>query len=199
MKILTKIPHTVGVAFSGGVDSLAIAHFLQRGKRDVTLFHFNHGCQYSDQIQKECEDIANSLNLPIIIEKIDSDIPEKGSLEDFWRRARYRFLRAQNMPIITGHHLDDSCEFWIFSSLHGNGKLIPVISGNNIIRPFLTTEKQEFIDYANRHGLKPVRDEYNFDQHLMRNYMRVNMMEHCYHVNPGLKKVIRKKYLRDFK
>lgn len=28
----------------------------------------------------------------------------------------------------------------------------------------------------------------------MRNYMRANMMEHLYKINPGLKTVIRKKY-----
>lgn len=28
----------------------------------------------------------------------------------------------------------------------------------------------------------------------MRNYMRANMMQHIYHINPGLKKVIRRKY-----
>ena len=53
LRLLATIPHKVTVAFSGGVDSLVLAHFLKNGKRDVTLAHFNHGCEYSDQIIDE--------------------------------------------------------------------------------------------------------------------------------------------------
>mgnify|MGYP000874338456 FL=1 len=80
--------------------------------------------------------------------------------------------------------------------MHGEGKLIPVESGN-IVRPFLTTEKSVFENYGKEHGLSVVEDEMNKDQHLIRNYMRVNLMHHLYHINPGLKKVIRKKYVHN--
>lgn len=195
IKLLTKVPHRINLAFSGGVDSLAVAHFLKNGKRDLMLLHFNHGCEYSDQIEKECLERAESLSLPIVVKKIDDGTPNKGqSLEDFWRRSRYRWLRSYSDPFITCHHLDDAVETWVWSALHGNPKIIPV-SDDKVLRPFLTTEKQSFIDYAERHGLVAVHDEYNFDNALTRNYIRANIMEHAYKINPGLKKVIRKKYL----
>ncbi len=195
IKLLTKVPHRINLAFSGGVDSLAVAHFLKMGKRDLMLLHFNHGCEYSDQIEKECLERAESLSLPIVVKKIDDGTPNKGqSLEDFWRRSRYRWLRSYSDPFITCHHLDDAVETWVWSALHGNPKIIPV-SDDKVLRPFLTTEKQSFIDYAERHGLVAVHDEYNFDNALTRNYIRANIMEHAYKINPGLKKVIRKKYL----
>ena len=197
IKLLTKVPHRINLAFSGGVDSLSVAHFLKRGKRDLMLLHFNHGCEYSDQIEKECRERAKSLSVPIVVKKIDEGTPNKGqSLEDFWRRSRYRWLRSYSDPFITCHHLDDAVETWVWSALHGNPKLIPMMD-DKVIRPFLTTEKQSFIDYAERHGLVPVHDEYNFDYDLTRNYIRANIMEHAYNINPGLKKVIRKKYLAD--
>ena len=102
-------------------------------------------------------------------------------------------MRSCDQKIITGHHLDDAVETWVWSSLHGEGKLIPVESAN-IIRPFLTTEKQTFINYCKNNNLDSVEDECNKDLSLMRNYMRANMMEHLYKINPGLKTVIRKKY-----
>lgn len=195
-RFLVKVPNKVGVAFSGGIDSLAVAHFLKRGKKDVTLYHFNHGCQYSDEIERQCRESAKSLNCNIIVGGYDGERKKGQSLEDAWRRARYRFLRSFEDTIITCHHLDDAIEFWIFSCLHGEGKLTPVTSGN-IIRPFLTTEKIVFQNYGKNNDLAVVEDEMNQDMHLMRNYMRANIMSHLYHINPGLKKVIRKKYVHN--
>lgn len=192
IKMLMKIPNDIGIAFSGGVDSLAIAHFLKRGKKNVTLFHFNHGCEYSNEIEEKCCELAESLGLEIIIGRFQGD-GRKLSLEDKWRRARYNFLRSFDMKIITGHHLDDAVETYVFTSLHGTVRMIPVESGN-IIRPFLITEKSEFEKYCKINNLQWVDDPYNRKMSLMRNYMRSNVMKHLYHINPGLKTVIRKKY-----
>lgn len=190
------------LAFSGGVDSLAAAHFFRR-RKDLTLYHFNHGCEYSDQIAEECIEKANELGLPIIIGRIRGKRKKNQSLEDFWRRERYRFLYEESgVDVVTAHHLDDAIETWIWSSLHGESKLIQPMQShmvndkhNYLHRPFLLTPKRELVDYAERHGLKPVHDPYNEELHLTRNYIRANMMEHVRVVNPGIEKVIRKKYL----
>lgn len=197
LKLLTKIPRRINLAFSGGVDSLVVAHFLAKGKHDVTLLHFNHGCQYSDEIEKQCVERAESLSLPIVVTHMAEGTPNKGqSLEDYWRRSRYRFLRSYDDQFITCHHLDDAVETWIWSCLHGNPKLIP-IKDDKVLRPFLTTEKAQFQEYAKKHGLVAVDDPYNRDYSLTRNYIRANMIEHAYKINPGLGKVIRKKYLAE--
>jgi len=192
-RFLVKVPNKVGIAFSGGVDSLAVAHFLKKGKKDITLYHFNHGCEYSADIEYKCREAAEKLSLPIIVSGYDGSRLKGQSLEDAWRRARYRFLRSFDETIITAHHLDDAVETHVWSSLHGESKLIPVVSGN-IIRPFLTTEKTVFENHCKINNLEVVEDEMNKDMHLMRNYMRANMMKDIYHINPGLRTVIRKKY-----
>lgn len=198
-KLLGKIPRRINLAFSGGVDSLVAAHFLMQN-HDVTLLHFNHGCEYSNQIEADCRHrVENDLNggndgIKMIVGTIDGE-PTKGqSLEDYWRRARYRFLRSFDEPFITCHHLDDAVETWIWSSLHGEGKIIPA-SDDKVLRPFLLTEKQDLINYSVKHRLTSVLDPYNYKNTLTRNYIRANIMEHAYVVNPGLKKVIKKKYL----
>jgi tRNA(Ile)-lysidine synthase len=193
-KLLTKIPRNINIAFSGGVDSLAAAHFLKRN-HNVTLLHFNHGCAYSDRIENDCRKRAKDLDLPILVGRMGIATQEKGqSLEDFWRRCRYRWLRSFDERFITCHHLDDAAETWVMSALHGNPKLIPV-QDELVLRPFLITEKQKLESYATKHNLIPVEDEFNSDYSLTRNYIRRNMMPQCYNVNPGLNKVIRKKYL----
>lgn len=194
IKLLFSLPKQVDLAFSGGIDSLVVAHFLSRAHKDVRLWHFNHACPYSDQIEEECRKKAHDLALPFVVERLEGAKPPRQSQEDFWRQERYKFLRSSDRYMMTAHHLDDAVETWVWSSLHGEGKLIPHQNGN-IIRPFLLTAKQDFREYGQRHGLTEVPDPFNSDMHVMRNYMRVHLMQHVEHINPGISKVIRKKYL----
>ena len=183
---------------------MAAAHFLMKGGRSVHLLHFDHvdhvdhGCEYSAKIKEDCVKFATQYGMKFSIFSGESKKPAGVSLEDFWRRQRYKCLRDYSDMVgekfVTCHHLDDAVETWVWSSLHGSPKLIPR-TDKHLYRPFLTTEKQEFIDYAAKHNLSVVDDPYNEDLSKMRNYMRANIMPHAYHVNPGLKKVIRNKYL----
>jgi tRNA(Ile)-lysidine synthetase, N-terminal domain len=200
IKILGQLPEHFYLAFSGGVDSLAAAHFLKNGKKKFALAHFHHGCEYSNDIATACWKLAEGLGIKITVGYARPDKKEPGqSLEQFWRAERYEFFKnmaSPEAPIVTCHHLDDAVESWVWSSLHGKPHVIkPVTESGNVIRPFLLTEKAEFQRYAYKHGLTPVPDPYNSDLTLTRNYIRSNIIPHAYHVNPGLKKVIRKKYL----
>lgn len=194
--LLGDLPMKINLAFSGGVDSLAAAHFLKRGGRDITLLHFNHGCEFSDEIERGVVMQAKVLDLPLHVTKIaDPTKPEGQSLEAYWRGERYKFLNMFAAdPVITCHHLDDAVETWIWSMLAGEGKLINYRMGN-YIRPFLTTPKAEFEAYALRHRLHPVADPYNNDLSLTRNKIRHKLLPIAYEINPGLRKVIKKKYL----
>lgn len=199
IKLNTTLPSNFYLAFSGGVDSLAAAHFLKNGKKNFTLLHFNHGCEYSDEIEMQCKSRAESLGLNLTVAKITKKTTNKKSLEEHWRDERYSFFRrfaSVDTPVLTCHHLDDSVESWIWSSLHGKPHIIkPSVDDGAILRPFLMTEKESFRSYAMRHALKPVDDPFNEDYDLTRNYIRSNIIPHAYAVNPGLKKVILKKYL----
>ena len=67
IKILGKVPEKVYVACSGGPDSMAILDFLIRGKRDVTVAHFNHDTPFGrfaeNFVKGYCKD--NSIELVI--------------------------------------------------------------------------------------------------------------------------------------
>jgi tRNA(Ile)-lysidine synthase len=190
IRLLFPIPRQITVALSGGVDSVAITDFLSR-KHDVSCAFFHHGTEASEQAFRFVAEFCTERNLPMMVSFINKDKPKKQSWEEHWRIQRYDFLESLNMPVITAHNLDDCVETYLYGSLHGVPKVIPR-SRNNILRPFLTNPKSEFIDWAIRKDLKWCEDSSNRDTTYMRNYIRHELMPHALKVNPGLYTVVKK-------
>ena len=103
-------------------------------------------------------------------------------------------IEATTRPIITAHHLDDVVENWIFTSLNGNPFLIPH-KRDQFLRPFLTTDKRDFTMWCIRKEVSTINDPSNGDYRYARNYIRNVLMPHAVHINPGIKKTIKKKLL----
>ena len=195
IKFIGPLPKRCVVAFSGGVDSVSITDFLIGGRRDLELAFFHHGTPASEAAQDFVTKFSIDRGLPLRIGRIDPDLPAKGlSQEEYWRDQRYAFLDRFDDPVITCHHLDDAVETWIFTSLHGNPRLIPRVRGN-VLRPFLVTQKSELIEWASRRGLEWSEDTSNADTKYARNRIRHNIVPEALKINPGLRKTIRKKYL----
>jgi tRNA(Ile)-lysidine synthase len=193
IKFIGDLPRKCTVAFSGGIDSVVISDFLLNGKRDVTLAFFHHGTINSELAEEFVRKFAEERRVPLRIGRINSEKSRDLSPEEFWRNERYTFLDSLGGPVVTGHHLGDAIETWIFTSLHGESKLIPYSRGN-VIRPFLITPKEEIRGWASRRGLSWIEDESNSDPKYMRNLIRMAIVPEALKVNPGLGKVIRKKY-----
>lgn len=177
-------------AVSGGVDSIVASHFLTKYRRiSVTPIFFNHG-------NEEHEEEELRRIMPDLVIGRSSRPRNKGeSMEEYWRRERRGFFRSFDGPVITGHHLDDAVETFIFSSLHGTPKLIPFHT-RNILHPFLLSTKDDILQYAQANGLKWIEDESNKDTRFMRNKIRHEMLPIVLQVNPGIRKTVRKKYLK---
>lgn len=196
IKSLCHIPTKFTVAFSGGVDSVAVVDFLLNGKREVSLAFFHHGTRASDEAEMFVVNFARERNLPLSLGRITAgDAPRGKSQEEHWRNERYAFLESLPGPIITCHHLDDAIETWIFTSLHGEARLIPYTRGK-VIRPFLITPKEEFVSWCQRRKIPWIEDESNNDIRYMRNLIRHRIVPEALKVNPGLRKTILKKYLK---
>lgn len=188
------MPNEVYVAFSGGIDSVAVVDFLSR-KHKVNLVFFHHGNDLADQEEKFIRGHYSNFN--IIVGKSSRDKKPSESMEEYWRNERYSFFKSLPYEIITCHHLDDCVETWIWSSMHGNGKIIPY-ANENVIRPFRMTCKNQFESWVKRNELKWFEDHTNSEEKFMRNYIRKNIIPHALHVNPGLHKVILKKVKEDY-
>ncbi|HIK67985.1 MAG TPA: tRNA lysidine(34) synthetase TilS [Flavobacteriales bacterium] len=191
----TKIPNQIAIAVSGGPDSMAALDFLSRNK-DVSVLHFNHGTDHSDEAQQIVSDYCAVRDIPLTVGTLNEQIKAGQSREDFWRKSRYRFFEqeAGRLSVITCHHLDDVVETWLFTSMHGNPRLIPTRRGR-YLRPFLGTRKTTLEDWCDRKSVPYVIDPSNSDISFMRNYIRHEIVPRAVRVNPGLTKVLRKKII----
>lgn len=191
------LPDTIGVAVSGGVDSMACMDFLIQGGRKVIAVHFNHGTKNSRAAEEFVTEYCKDNDIELRKGKIDRAKNEGESLEEYWRNCRYKFLDSvsEEFPIITCHHLNDCVETWLMSTLQGVPKLIP-LERNNIIRPFLRTPKQNLISWAKEHDVPWIEDDSNNDDKFLRNKIRHKLMPIVYDINPGIEKVVLKKLKR---
>jgi tRNA(Ile)-lysidine synthase len=106
------------------------------------------------------EKVCKKLKVPLRWTTLSSVELQGKGLEATWRDMRYDFLDKSERAVVTAHHLDDAVEWWVFSSLHGEGKLIPRIRGN-YLRPMLLTRKDQLIKFCDRSELPYHVDETN--------------------------------------
>lgn len=196
LKLITRIPSSeFAIAVSGGIDSMVCLDFLRRFPNNrFSVLHFNHGTEHGKEAEEFVSNFCSENNLPLLIGRIASEKLKKESQEEYWRRERYSFFSKFCLPIITCHHLNDVLETWIFTSLRGEGKLIP-FKRDNFIRPFLLTSKKEIKDWVERNDLKWCEDKSNSENIHSRNIIRNELMPIALKVNPGLEKMMRKKLM----
>jgi tRNA(Ile)-lysidine synthase len=204
LKQLFNIPNSVPfiLACSGGVDSMAVADFYCRGSKKFEVAYFNHGTPQASLMEKTVVDWAWDNEVVSLCGYLEKERPRGLSPEEHFRDERYAWLQkvSNGRPIVTCHHLNDVCETWIFSALHGNPKIISPVAGGDksILRPFLTTTKQDMISWCKSHGVSWFEDTSNADVRTPRNRIRHNIMKDALEINPGLHKVMKKKVISEY-
>jgi tRNA(Ile)-lysidine synthase len=190
-----RLEREVYVACSGGVDSMAVVDFLIKN-HSVKLLFFDHETENSrnalEFIRERYEPSISLAGMVLEVNSIQRLKNKSESWEEYWREQRYSWFHSFDKEIITCHHLDDCMETWLFSSLHGEGKIIPY-RNKNVIRPFRLNRKQTFINWCRNKNVPWIEDSSNEDTRYMRNYIRHEMMPKVQYVNPGFAKVIAKK------
>tara|TARA_Y100000310_G_C20462602_1_gene706083 strand:+ start:271 stop:891 length:621 start_codon:yes stop_codon:yes gene_type:complete len=197
IKILGSIPHNVTLACSGGPDSMAALDFLKRGKKNVSVAHFDHGTDHGVSARSFLEEYCNEHGISISIGSISGTKPREKSWEEWWRDERYGFFRSISGKKITAHNLNDVAEWWIFSSLSGNPNLIPY-RNRDVFRPFLTTSKIALEEWCKRKAVPYVKDPGNLDLKYARSRIRNNIFPEVLSINPGLLKVMERKVRKEF-
>ena len=192
IRLLGKIPHIIYVACSGGPDSIAALDFLRRSNRDIIACYFDHGTTHSPGAHAAVEEYCLIHDIPLVSGKCNREKDNDESWEEYWRNERLAFFHSLDRPVVTGHTLDDVCEWWIFTSLSGNPRLMPR-NNKNILRPFLLTPKQDMVGWCLQQDIKFIEDPLNFNDRFMRSFIRKNMMTQALYVNPGFYKVMSKK------
>jgi tRNA(Ile)-lysidine synthase len=170
----------VGVAVSGGADSVALLHILRGLRIDLAVLHVNHHLRgdESDGDEAFVRELAQALGLPILVEHAT---PAPGNLEEEARRARRAFfLRCREEHglerVALGHTRSDQAETVLFRLLRGSGLTglagMRPVTDDGFIRPLLTIGRDEVRNWAREQGLKWREDSSNSDLRFSRNRLR---------------------------
>lgn len=182
----------VGVAVSGGEDSMALLTFLndlaQQVHFQIMAVHVNHNIRKTANsdarfVKKYCDDHM------IEFVKYNVDVPEysranKVSMETAARILRYECFDAaikkyKLTKLAIAHHLNDQAETVLMHlfrgcGLEGAAGMAPV--RGVYIRPFLDIKKTDIIAYNYRNNIPHVTDDTNEDNGFRRNYIRNMLM-----------------------
>ena len=194
------------VGLSGGADSSALLHMLSvyREKCGAKIYaaHVNHGIRgaEADRDEEFCREYAGSLGVEIFV--LRADVPalakERGeSVETAARALRYSYfeqiMRENNIPILaTAHNANDNLETVIFNIARGSGLSgvcgIPECRRTDhgiVIRPILSMEKREIIEYCRDNAISFVTDSTNIDTDYTRNLIRAEIIPVMQRINSG--------------
>ncbi len=179
----------VGVAVSGGADSVVLLHLLralsERFRIELLVLHLNHQLRHaeSDADEDWVRALAGSLALPHLIKR--GGIADSGNLEEAARLSRRVFyaraMRERSMSrVALGHTRSDQAETVLFRFLRGSGStglaaMRPVTS-EGLIRPLLTTTRGEVREWAVQHGIVWREDSSNGNLAFTRNRLRHQLM-----------------------
>jgi tRNA(Ile)-lysidine synthase len=193
----------VGVAVSGGADSVALlgllAELAPRFSLSLSVVHLNHCLRgaASDADEQFVASLAARHLLPFHVARVDVAAAAKtDNLEQAARRARSRFFLSlihQNLLdcIATAHTLSDQAETVLYRILRGAGPtglagILPV-TREGLIRPLIDIPRAGLIAWLLARGQTWRDDETNRDTRLARNHLRLEILPTLRgHFNPRL-------------
>lgn len=189
----------IGVAISGGVDSVVLAYILYHNKFSITLLHcnFNLRNSASDGDQAFVENLAQNWNIPFLTIDFDTKSyakKNKTSIQISARELRYDwFTKMANQhnlnTVVTAHHADDNLETILINLSRGTGLEgltgIPQINGL-YSRPLLPFSKEQILSFAKENNLEWREDISNADTKYVRNKIRHQMIPAYKEVQPQL-------------
>jgi len=181
---------TIGVAVSGGADSVCLLHILRelapRWNLRLHLLHLNHRLRgaESDGDVEFVRCLASDLSLPITIRDVEiAVIP--GNLEQAARQARLEFFRdciasGQVHRVALGHTRSDQAETVLFRFLRGAATAglsgIRPATAAGIVRPLLEVDRSETEGYLRERGISWRDDSSNTDPRFVRNRIRHHLL-----------------------
>ena len=180
------------VGLSGGPDSVCLISVLAELARESEVFpklyafHLNHGLRgaEADRDEKIAEDISRRLSVPF--RAAHEDIRAKARQlgrgeEETGRIVRYELMRqyaaslSGRTVIAVAHHRGDLAETFMMNVFRGaglEGLVSPRAKSEDIIRPLLSSSKDELTAYLDERGIPYGTDSTNGDNSYTRNRWR---------------------------
>jgi tRNA(Ile)-lysidine synthase len=177
----------IGLAISGGRDSVCAAYMLNELKISFVMVHVNFDLrgEESENDQKFVEQLSKKLAHCTGLKTIKKNAKDyakeyKLSIQEAAREIRYSYfdeLKKSNHfdKLITAHHQNDLVETFFINLYRKSGinglKSIPIKRGY-IIRPFLAFSSDEINAYLTNHTIKYRDDSSNQNLKYLRNTIR---------------------------
>jgi len=210
----------VGVAVSGGADSVALLRLLLELRRELGIVlsavHFNHKLRGADSEEDErfVANLAQKCNLEFHCSGGDVAqfaAEEQLSLEAAARKLRYRYFRSLLVEgkltrIATAHTLDDQAETVLLRMVRGAGTrglagIYPRLSVPSsqfseqrmpaIVRPLLAVRRKDLEAYLATVGQTWREDKSNRDLRHARNRVRHEILPRLEQgLNPAIQEVL---------
>lgn len=177
----------IGVAVSGGSDSMALLHLLLEWSRErdikVTIFSVDHNLREESKLEiSYIKNLSKNVNCNFI--PLSWHCGDKNSaIQERARKARYELIDKScndlEIPLLlTAHHLDDMLETYLIKKSKKSSALAlaPNITyfWNNlwIIRPLFNIQKRELVKYLLENNIKWFEDKSNKLDKYERNRVR---------------------------
>lgn len=202
------------VGVSGGADSLALLLILASIRSHYTLelaiAHLDHGLRESStQEALFIARMAKQQKIPFYICCENLLLYGKHSIEERARNARYAFLfkcaqKFKAHSVAVAHHANDQAETILFNIMRGSGitglggmpykRAITAGTSIQLIRPLLSLQKSQIVDYLATQSQSWVEDESNADTRFTRNKIRKDLIPFLQdnfsaHIIPSLNKM----------
>jgi tRNA(Ile)-lysidine synthase len=179
-----KPQENIGVAVSGGADSLYLLHHLRDQDLRLTVLHVNHKLRgpESDADEAFVRDIAAALTLPFLCHAAPVSA---GNQEQQARESRYGWFRSLIAAgIITrvalGHSQSDQAETVLFRFLRGSGTAglaaIRPETYDGFVRPLLHLTREEIRASLSDRDIAWREDSSNRSPRFARNRIRQSLL-----------------------
>lgn len=179
----------IGVACSGGRDSICLLHYLNSIKAEldceVVAINVDHSIRANSTLDTEfvmqfCKE-HHIRAYKFKCEAIKVAKEEKLTLEQAARKVRYGVFETVVKKglvdkIALAHHMNDQVETILLNIVRGCGlkgaRGMDAVRDGIYIRPMLETPREEIMEYLDENNLEYVEDETNKDNAYSRNYIR---------------------------
>jgi tRNA(Ile)-lysidine synthase len=180
----------VGVAVSGGADSVCLLHVLRelapRWNLRLSVLHLNHGLRgvESDEDAEFVGRLAGEFGYPFLLRQA-SLASADDNLEQAGREARLDFFRetiAEGSAdvIAVAHTRSDQAETVLFRFLRGTGTSglagIRPVTTTGIVRPLLNIDRSEVEQFLREHKIPWREDSTNLSSQFARNRIRHDLL-----------------------
>ena len=184
-------PLRVGVALSGGLDSVVLLHAVVALRATaaapfmLSAVHVHHGLSpNADAWSAFCSQLCSDWQVPLTTCRVEVPLASGEGLEGAARRVRHAcFARLSCDWLLLAQHRSDQAETVLLNLLRGAGvsgaAAMPVVrrpkaagAGPGLLRPLLDVPRSRLVAYAEYHGLPWVEDESNVDTAFRRNFLR---------------------------